>query len=182
MKILAVSGTPGVGKTTLFRAVIDRLGKEGQKMMQSGLVVYHEWTDQRLIILGDYRKRGFGGTDRLSMAVQPQAIEFLRSRAGDDIIVLFEGDRLFNQSFLTEIQKFSKVKLWVLTADENIRRSRCEKRGSNQNEKWLKGRESKIKNLNEVFNNIKKFRHETPEDTDCLVDKICSTILGQNLV
>ncbi len=166
MRIIAVGGEPATGKTTLFRALLDRLGKGS--FQKAGLALYHEFPDRKTLILGDYRKEGFAGTDRLSMAVQPQAQEFLRS-LDSDWTVLFEGDRLFNRKFLESCGEFADITVWILTASEEEKTRRHESRGDTQTEQWLRGRVSKVRNIAESMKVIRK-NHNNPEDTTRLVD------------
>ena len=141
MKLLAIGGAPATGKSHLIRELLSKIGLG--RVFKSGLVVFHRWEDRKLILLGDYRKEGFAGTDRLSMAVQPQAVTFLKN-LDQDWKVIFEGDRLFNLSFLKECQTFCDLTSWVLTAPPEVRAERCQQRNSNQDPTWLKGRESKV--------------------------------------
>jgi broad-specificity NMP kinase len=76
-KVIAVGGQPGTGKTTLFRKFIDNYEwrtSEPKKLLNA---LYCEEIDT--YILGKYEDgETFAGTDRLSMAVQPVAQEFVR--------------------------------------------------------------------------------------------------------
>jgi len=80
------------------------------------------------------------------MAVQPNAVEFLKSTQSN---IIFEGDRLFNQSFLEVIMGLPNTDLQIvyLTAPQSTLESRYSDRGSEQSEKFLKGRETKYNNL-----------------------------------
>jgi hypothetical protein len=97
-------------------------------------------------ILGKYEDgETFAGTDRLSMAVQPIAQEFVKETASN---ILFEGDRIFNQSFL-EFCMGLPVDLQVvfLSVPKEILEQRYVDRGSDQSETFLKGRATKYNNL-----------------------------------
>src|SRR5579859_7796787 len=105
--LVAVIGAPATGKTTLFREVIKRTGGELKWWKEkAGTVVFHRNSKTKAVILGDYSKPGaFAGTDRLSMSVQPWAELFVEKRLKSDepCAILFEGDRLGNNSFLDKL-------------------------------------------------------------------------------
>ena len=95
-KIVAVGGSPGTGKTTLFRKFMEGLQWERVEPKKMLPALYCKEIDT--YILGKYEDgETFAGTDRLSMAVQPIAQEFVKETTSN---ILFEGDRIFNQSFL----------------------------------------------------------------------------------
>jgi hypothetical protein len=98
-------------------------------------------------VLGKYEEgETFAGTDRLSMAVQPIAQEFASETKAN---LLFEGDRIFNQSFLEFCMKLPGIDLQVvyLKAPKSILEQRYKERGSDQSEQFLKGRETKYSNI-----------------------------------
>jgi broad-specificity NMP kinase len=144
-KIIAVGGQPGTGKTTLFRKFIDNY--EWRKCEPKKLLnaMYCEEIDT--YILGKYEDgETFAGTDRLSMAVQPVAQEFV---TGTKSNVLFEGDRIFNQSFLEFCMALPDRELQVvyLKVPEEMLKERYTERGSDQSEIFLKGRATKYSNI-----------------------------------
>jgi broad-specificity NMP kinase len=144
-KIVAVGGSPGTGKTTLFRKYMEGktwLGVEPAKLVST---MYN--TERDLYILGKYEEgETFAGTDRLSMAVQPPLQEWIASH---NCNILFEGDRVFNQSFLEFCMGLPNTELVVvfLSAPKNILEQRYKDRGSDQSEQFLRGRETKYSNL-----------------------------------
>ena len=74
MKVIAVMGEPGSGKTSLMKNVMKGLGI-GYEVEKHNLVRYHH--SNNLYVLGIYEEdKTFSGTDALSMAVQPDAISF----------------------------------------------------------------------------------------------------------
>ena len=144
-KLIAVGGSPGTGKTTLFRKFMEGytfVESEPAKLV-SGL--YCEELD--LYILGKYQEgETFAGTDRLSMAVQPAVQEWI---AKHNCNVMFEGDRIFNQSFLEFAMGLPDTDLQIvyLKAPKPVLEQRYKDRGSDQSETFLKGRETKYSNL-----------------------------------
>ncbi len=176
MKVIAIGGEPGSGKTTLMWKLIEKLKPEA-KFNEFKLVPYHQ--KDNVYVLGKYEEgETFAGTDRMSMSVQPEAIKFLATLP-NDAIVIYEGDRLFTSSFLEHCNEKYDLSIIYLRTTKNERNIRYAKRGSNQNETWLAGRESKVNNImtNMVLMFLtEKFDHMTPEDTTLIVDHITKQI------
>lgn len=143
-KIIAVGGSPGTGKTTLFRKFMERYEWEKVEPKKMLPALYCKELD--LYVLGKYEEgETFAGTDRLSMAVQPIATEFVKETASN---ILFEGDRIFNQSFLEMCMGLpADLQVVFLKAPKEVLQQRYQDRGSDQSETFLKGRETKYSNL-----------------------------------
>jgi tRNA uridine 5-carbamoylmethylation protein Kti12 len=144
-KIIAVGGQPGTGKTTLFRKYME--GKDWIVGEPAKLVSASYNVDRDLYVLGKYEEgETFAGTDRLSMAVQPPLQEWIASH---NCNILFEGDRVFNQSFLEFCMGLPNTDLQVvyLKAPKDLLEQRYKDRGSDQSEQFLRGRETKYSNL-----------------------------------
>lgn len=148
-KLIAVGGSPGTGKTTLFRKFMEN--KEWIQVEPAKLIsaMYNPQLD--LYILGKYEEgETFAGTDRLSMAVQPPMQEWIASH---NCNILFEGDRIFNQSFLEFAMGLPNTDLQVviLTAPKDLLEQRYKDRGSEQSEQFLRGRETKYSKIQANF-------------------------------
>lgn len=144
-KLIAVGGSPGTGKTTLFREYMK--DKNFQPVEPAKLVSAMYCAELDLYVLGKYEEgETFAGTDRLSMAVQPAVQEWIASH---NCNVLFEGDRIFNQSFLEFAMGLPDTDLQIvfLSAPKGILEQRYKDRGSDQSEQFLRGRETKYSNL-----------------------------------
>lgn len=144
-KLIAVGGQPGTGKTTLFRKFMEKYTWEKVEPKKMLPALYCKELD--LYILGKYEDgETFAGTDRLSMAVQPVATEFVKETTSN---ILFEGDRIFNQSFLEMAMDLKDVDLQVvyLKVPDATLKQRYADRGSDQSETFLKGRATKYSNL-----------------------------------
>lgn len=176
MKVIAIGGEPGTGKTTLMWKLINQLKPEA-KFNEFKLVPYHQ--KDNVYILGKYEEgETFAGTDRMSMSVQPEAIKFLATLP-NDAVVIYEGDRLFTSSFLEHCNEKYELEIIHLSTTKEERKIRYAQRGSNQNETWLAGRESKVNNImtNMVLMFVtERFEHMKPEDTDKIVSHIMSRI------
>jgi uridine kinase len=144
MKVIAIGGEPGAGKSTLMKRIIENFKAE-PKYNSYKLVPY--LLSNNVYILGKYEEgQTFSGTDRMSMAVQPEAIKFLKTLPSNSV-VLFEGDRLFTASFLEHCNENYDTQIIYLKTTKDVRTERYKERGSNQDETWLRGRESKIANI-----------------------------------
>ena len=176
MKIFAIGGEPGSGKTTLMRQMINDLSVE-PKYNSYKLVPYLQ--KDNIYILGKYEDGElFSGTDRMSMAVQPEAIKFLATLPSNSI-VFFEGDRLFTASFLEHCLDNYDLKIIYLSTKKEIRQNRYKDRGSNQNKTWLQGRETKINNILTNMNLMfctQKFENNTFENQELILDSIYAMI------
>lgn len=168
MKIIGLGGEPATGKTTLFKSLRDKLGtyKQFKFKMVRGEMYEHPDDERNIFILGIYDKGTFSGTDRLSMAVQPQVMDFLKAIEVDfkNPIVLFEGDRLFNKSFIKAIKERYDTGLYITTANEKEKQRRHISRGDTQTEQWLKGRKTKIANILKANDDIFKLPNNTEKD------------------
>jgi len=166
LKIIAVGGPPGSGKTTLMKSVMGEFSDKLKFFDDFKLVPYYKILN--IYILGSYPiGETFGGTDRMSMACQPQVIKFIEQLPSESV-VLFEGDRLFNQSFLEYCNEKYDLSIVILETTNEEKNRRYKLRGSEQNEKWLAGRETKVNNLRSNFDlmpKIEVMRHENEEDT-----------------
>jgi dephospho-CoA kinase len=148
-KLIAIGGLPASGKTTIMKEFMK--GKELEKQTPKELVITMYDKHYKLHIVGDYSdpNEQFPGLDRLSMAVQPKAIEFLNETTAN---VLFEGDRLFTASFLEVASELVDkglldLKILMVNADPAIVEQRHKDRNDSQTEKFLKGRATKYDNI-----------------------------------
>jgi hypothetical protein len=146
-KIIAIGGEPATGKSTLMKKFLKMIpgGLEEKEPVKLVPSLYASEPD--LYILGRYPDgEPFGGTDRFSMAVQPAAVEFVNLTGSN---ILFEGDRIFNQSFLELLADLpdTELKILFITAHDHIIHSRHIERADTQSAVFKKGRATKISNL-----------------------------------
>ena len=178
-KIIAVGGRPGVGKTTLFREFMAPFTWEEVEPKKTLSSMYCKELD--LYVLGKYQEgEVFAGTDRLSMSVQPMAIEFFKETTSN---ILFEGDRIFNQSFLEFCSELPDVEFDILylTVGESTLKSRYAERGSNQSDKFLSGRETKYSNITgnfELRQYLSEYKNENKEQQGKILSFINSRLIG----
>lgn len=152
-RVIAIGGEPATGKTTLVREFKSNYPTAPFKFGQ----VRGEYNkESNLYFIGVFDGSIFEGTDKLSMSVQPDFIKFLNWCEG---VVIYEGDRLFNQSLFTLEYPFIKV---VLTAEEDTLRRRHNLRGDSQTDTFLKSKRTKINNIMTNNTDIIVLKSETP--------------------
>lgn len=144
--IICVGGVPGSGKTTLVRSILKNTGT-WQEVHPTRLLHAKFHPRFNTYVLGKYQEDEiFAGTDKLSMAVQPEVLPWIQSHRDH---VIFEGDRLFTPSLLNTLLTLpdTNVHIIVLEASKTCLEKRYTQRGSNQSEKFLKGRHTKIQKI-----------------------------------
>ena len=160
---MIIGGEPAVGKSTIVKKVLKK--HEDLKPIKYKTLAAHRSKKDKIIYFGIYDGGKFDGTDRLSMSVQPEAIAFLEKKREkyEKYTILLEGDRLFNQKFITQLKERDFCYgIFIITADEEVKMDRHEDREDTQTEKFLVGRKTKVKNIigkNDVIkikNNNKK--------------------------
>jgi hypothetical protein len=148
MKIVGIGGEPGTGKSTLVTTFLQTLGSDVP--FKDGLLRGMFYPEHRLYVLGVYDGSTFGGTDKLAMNVHADAKAFLQTvlQKQPDSAVLFEGDRLFGESFVSFCRLVTDDCTWVIleATNQNKTQRRLE-RGSDQNANWLKGRMTRLMRL-----------------------------------
>ena len=148
VKVIAMGGEPATGKTTLMFKLIS-MADDQQTVKPQKLLDAMYSKKLNLYILGKYENDGnvFQGTDRLSMAVQPDAVAFFESLNEGNII--FEGDRIFNGKMLDRLSELfpNDFKVLILTASHNTKEQRHVDRKDDQDDKFKNSRATKISNI-----------------------------------
>lgn len=179
MKILIMGGVPASGKSSIMKKVISILGQKGKQtpfisMGVKGLL----FSKQKVLILGDYEREEFPGTDTFAMNIQPKVIELIHSMKNEQISVCFEGDRLFNTSFIHAIKKMDiPYQIMILNVDKAVLEQRRKSRKSTQDDVWLRGRKSKVKNImNDLGLNVLLVPNNNEEQFELAVGEVFSFI------
>lgn len=168
-KVIFIAGVPASGKTTLFKRIREHFFQHSQEF-KDGKVRGIEQSNYKM--LGVFDGSTFEGTDRLSMTVIEDAINYIKkqdSRPGRKVIFI-EGDRLFNFRFLQE----TRATLILLDAAPDLLKQRHIERGDNQNQQFLKSRRSKIENFAKKYG-IKRVFNNTPGDSERILQFVIST-------
>lgn len=165
-RIIAIGGVPASGKTTLLRKVMSNYELTP---FSYGLVkgVYNK--ELKLYFIGVFDGSTFEGTDRLSMAVQPDFIKFLNYVDG---VVIYEGDRLFNQAVLDQYNNLT-IKI-ILEPSNKTLDERHKIRQDNQSSTFLKSKRTKINNILKKYDDCIVFNNE--DDTDKIIEYIIDGI------
>jgi len=122
-------------------------------------LVYGYLLQGNILVVGKYeQEQVFAGTDRLSMAVQPDFDIVLESRQYN---LMFEGDRLFIEKNLQKLCEQYDTRIIMLSASENELRQRHAQRADDQSDTFLKSRQTKIANI--MKNELIKSHTETYE-------------------
>ena len=176
-RILGLVGEPGTGKTSLFRKFIEQYKWENTEPVKLVPAMYCK--DTNTYILGKYDENEvFAGTDKMSMACQPQVIDFI---SNSDANILFEGDRLTNMKFFDFLIGLpeTELKIVILTVPQNVMNERYSERGSEQSDTFLKGRKTKINNIRgnfEYMDYIEVFENKNLDDQSKILEYINSYI------
>lgn len=181
MKVVYLIGLPGCGKSTVMKKFMENFDNwEQQRVGQ--LTDTH--VSGSIRVLGKYEEgQTFSGTDRLSMAVSPDAIQFIKSHPEETIYG--EGDRLNTKGFFEACGE--NLTIIHLTVSDEERERRYIERGSNQPEKFIQTVRTKVKNIVEEFGDkqtifgeekgcVVEMTHETKDDTKRIVDFMMAQI------
>ena len=179
MKLIYLIGLPGSGKTTVMKEFISEYEWKYDKPID----LLDTQVSGNIRLLGKYEEgETFSGTDRLSMAVAPKAIEYFKTKPNE--VVIGEGDRLNNKAFFDCFE--DKVIIYLSVSDQE-RERRYAERGSEQSDKFIKTVQTKCKNILEEYGDkqtvfgeeegcVIEFVHETSEDTKKVIDFIKNSI------
>jgi len=151
MKIIYLIGAPGAGKTTLTEA-FTKTWVETAKIEDPIKYRTHDTPHGKAISLG-WLRPSFGGTDTLGNTAIVSIEPWLPTVKTD--LIYGEGDRLANGRFFQLAQSIGEFHLFYLNTEPALcaerRRQRSELTGKQQNETWVKGRETKHRNLASLF-------------------------------
>lgn len=137
-----------------------------------------------VLVVGKYKGHPFDGTDRLSMAVQPDFLKMLKTGYAQEHSVLFEGDRLFTFSLLQSIADLFPdrwhIRAYVLCADAQILANRHISRGDSQTPKFIGSRKTKIARIRERFPTT-ALQNNTDEDLKSNAELITNEVIDRCL-
>jgi hypothetical protein len=180
--VAAVIGRPGTGKSRLARELMRVAESRWQQRQLAPFLHGHVAVDahRALTVLGLYDdddREVFPGTDRLSMAVAPVAVRWIREQDGH---VFFEGDRLGNGRTLRQVSVIPEtvLRVWCLVAPEHELQRRYMVRGSAQSRRVLEARATKVANICVNPNFAVRLReNRTPDDLRRIAQEILSFLL-----
>lgn len=185
MRVIGLGGIPGTGKTTVMLEFLKRTD-DWKPVKPVKLVegIYSSFLET--YVLGKYApwydvKGSFQGTDKLSMAVQPEVESWLESVNKN---IIFEGDRLFSARLLeTAIRVANDCQFYLLTANDSILNTRYEERGSDQSDKFINGRRTKYENIANssiISPYIEYVSNTNEEEKNAIVEKMMRYLFSES--
>jgi hypothetical protein len=169
--VVAIGDEQATGKTTLVqRALKMALGKMQPVPTyrgRYGLIEYMAFPSLSLTVFGSYDGDVYAGTDRLSMAVEHDAREFVEylTRWGGHQTVIFEGDRLFTSSYLRFCQERVILRAYVLGCDATAPGARRASRQATKSDVLLRSRRTKMEQIC-AQGLAEERRNQTPADLE----------------
>jgi hypothetical protein len=145
--LVYVIGVPGAGKTTLVRAAL----AGWHRVPVASSVPHEQMVTPAGVTVGAHLgvdRAPFGGTDTLSMSIQPKAVAWLA--ALHYRVVLGEGDRLGTASFFAAAAALPGVRLTVVLLDCPPVLAAARRAGRTpaaQDPVWVAGRMTKVARL-----------------------------------
>ena len=142
--VLFIVGEPGVGKTTLCRALLGPLDA-------LTLVPKPKWTlGGWICAAGHYSGGPFDGADRVPYNGVQESLQYWLKHLRSYSVTLLDGDRF---SYVSTVAFFRshgiEVSSVLLQAPSQLVAERRVARGSQQNEAWLRGRVTKAQRFHE---------------------------------
>lgn len=180
-KVTVIIGEPASGKSTLMRMLLNR---DAYIRLTPKWIPHYVCAERSAVVLGDYdgANQMYPGTDRMSMAVQPRALSFIAASTHRKFI--FEGDRLGNMSMIEQLVAAGyDVQVIRLLVTGDIRAARGRLQGRTQDAKFLKSRETKMRNMHEALIRMVgvtyvKCPHWNLIDTEYLITQLRRTDSG----
>lgn len=162
--LLSVIGEPGVGKSTAVRLMWAALGVERSELGHDGVphMLRFDGSDRLIGAEVGLDRHPFGGTDALSMSVMPQALEWIQ-RQRDVPLIVAEGDRLASPRFYGASRRANRQVLivWINGPTQAAAR-RIIRHPTQQNDSWVKGRQTKVERLARAQGAIELPAERTP--------------------
>lgn len=144
-RALYLIGEPGVGKSTAVSHLTSHLPLTDAHTLDPAAPLLKGRTWPGGVVLGGAHPT-FPGTDRLSMAVAPQASQWAAT-SNLPPIVIAEGQRLAIATFFAALQaRTGDLTVIHLTATPDTTQQRRDRRGSPQNPQWVRGARTKASN------------------------------------
>lgn len=170
--VIGFGGEPATGKSRIMKDAMAALGEKPivtDVKVDKHTIKLTMFTDNNVIVIGHYLPgEKFGGTDRLSMSVQPSVEQYIKRLEKEKISVWFEGDRLFNIKFIQYIMSLECFSFFfIVDARNDVKATRHAER-DNQNESWLRGRATKVGNIKEEFD-LPVVYNNIPSDIETIV-------------
>lgn len=145
-KALYVIGAPGVGKSTALLHLFPCMKGSAAHAVPEYPLLKLTALGPGTAMLGVWRN-DFPGTDGLSMAVLPQAVEWARCAPALPKILIGEGQRLANLRFLVELHDRPDVELTVVYLYAKAEEMTKRRAHRTQNQQWVKAASTRAFNV-----------------------------------
>jgi hypothetical protein len=118
----------------------------------------------------------FQGTDKLSKALGPALVSFIRQNADKPVNILFEGNNVFVSKTLRQIAELNvNFVILRLMVAKSLKKERKQSRGDAQSVAFLKAKETAVANVARdplLFDHLVEVRNETKKDQANLIEMI----------
>jgi len=177
--IIGFGGEPATGKSTVMKTAMAKFATDWELFEINGYgygIKCMVSSAKQVTVLGHYiQGEAYGGTDRMSMSIQPSVVKMLSHGVDNKSWGFwFEGDRLFNAKFLHTIKDEIRWPnfFFVISSKPEAIEARHVVR-DHQNETWLAGRKTKVANIKRDFNLV-AFDNNNLQDLIHNADLICN--------
>ena len=166
-RIIALGGEPATGKSYIMRRILKHYNPKYSFVYN--LITGRYCKKNDIYFIGIYDRKAFSGTDRLSMACQPDFIELVKRNNNSTFV--FEGDRLFNQSLFDKLS----CNIFVLSVSKDIIDLRHSIRKDNQSKSF---KLSKLTKINKIIgnNNVTLLDNNSKSDNTKAINKLIKSI------
>ena len=176
--VLAIGGPPASGKTSLMKRIFS-LSNDWSELTQP-VKLLNGYYSKRLNtwVFGVYEDSvgTFQGTDKLSKAVPPKLVRFIRENADKPVNILFEGANVVTTKTLVEIidcdVNFALMRLMV---SKSLKQSRHRQRGDRQKEQFIRSKETQIENVAshpKIFDLVVEVPNDSVSDQSTIVKMV----------
>ena len=151
MNFLYIIGPPGVGKSTLTRGLIGKA--DTCDAITWKIPEMHHTTPRGTVVEFGRERDPFRGTDTLAMNAITYAEQIVENEVHP--LMLCEGDRLACDRFFDAVSRHYSLTLVHVDAEPEELQARRAGRGTNQDEKWIKGRTTKAERLADKWDAVR---------------------------
>jgi hypothetical protein len=169
--VVWIVGEPGVGKTTLSRALLKEFGGEPREIAKPKFTLFGDV----VAAAGHWRGTTFDGADTLPISDIKPAIMYISEALMDREMVLLDGDKLANAGAVEALEDVGCKPVCFFLANPHLAVERRLKRGTNQNAVWVRGRRTKASNFYDRFPGYKQLL-DPATDTEILVRQMLMPI------